>query len=176
MFQITKAVLLALVLVSGVSFAEGRIDSIYKSEKRPVGTFVLPNPEKGVAEIFELTEITPEMEAAKAGDLSEEEIQDLIKRARKTIATEENKIGDMPLAKAGKRFLTSTPACGWWGWRRGWGGCGWGGGWGAGGWGGGCGGWGGGWGSCGTFVNVGVTYGFAFGGNCGFQNNCGFFW
>lgn len=168
MTQFTKAVLLALVLVSGVSFAEGRIDSISKSQKRAAGTFVVPNLEKGVAEVFEIPEVTPEMEAAKAGKLSEAEIERIIETAKEKIAVEKNKVGEIPLAKEGKRVLNSTPACGWWGWRRGWGGCGWGGG-----WGGGCG-----WGhACGTFVNVGVVYGFGFGGGWGWGGGgCGFFW
>lgn len=169
MTQNTKAVLLALVLVSGVSFAEGRIDSISKSQKRAAGAFVVPNLEKGVAEVFEIPEVTPEMEAAKAGNLSEAEIERIVEKAKEKYATPENKVGQIQLAQGG-RVLNSTPACGWWGWRRGWGGCGWGGG-----WGGGC-GWGG---VCGTIVNVGVVYGFGFGGGCGWGGcggGCGFFW
>jgi hypothetical protein len=171
MIQYTKAALLALVLVSSVSFAEGRIDSISKSEKRGPGTFVVPNLELGVAEVFEIPEVTKDMKLAKEHKLSYDKVDSIVENALKTIAIPKNKVGEIPLAKAGSRVLKSTPACGWWGWRRGWGAWGWGAGWAACGMG----------GVCGTFVNtavvsVGVVYGFGFGGGCGWGGGCGFFW
>ncbi len=146
MSQIKVVLSTALLFVSTLCLGEGRIDSQSAIKEAPAGVFVVPDIKKGTASVYELKSIDPRVEAAKAGELSENEVQDLLAEAKVNIPKTAKKIGEIPLASKLDREMTSVEACGrWrWGWGGGWGytgfgfGYGWGGGWG---WGG-CGGWG----------------------------------
>lgn len=168
----------ALLLVSGISLAEGRIDAVTQSMPPAAGVLVVPDLKTGSATIYELDEIDPRLQAAKDGKLSKEEETKLQEEIKTNLPKNSKKIGEMPLAREGSgRDVTSIPACGFW--NTGWGGYG---GWGFAGY-----GYGFGYGygvpgfGYGNFLYGGVSccnYGYGFGGGYygGYYGGYGLYW
>lgn len=162
MSHVKLAFAAALILVTSVSNAEDRFNSITAGEERPAGVFSVTDREKGIVTYYAVKELDPRLADAKAGKLSKEEQEQLAKDSLANIPKTAYKIGEMSLPTGDSR-LESQPACGWWGWRGGWGfrrwGCG-----------GGCG-----WGWGGNWVWAGNTWGWGWGWGVG-NVGCGWWW
>ncbi len=179
MTQMKMAAAFALVFVSGVGFAESRINQVTKSADRAPLVFAKTNNETKTVTFYAVKDIqaidakiTEKLEAAKTDKLSKSDQADLIKTAGEKIdslvaAKKAEKIGSMPMAteEQASRKINSSDACGW----RYWGGYGYY-------------GYGYGWGyagyygypgyyGCGAYACSYVPYAYGFG--CGYYGGCG---
>jgi hypothetical protein len=104
----TRNLALALMLVSSLSLADDRLNTIEENEA-PKAVYEMPNPKTGVLTAYALDEIDPRVEALAEGKLTEAEIKQLQEDTTKKALASGKKIGEV--TSEGGRVMNSSPAC-----------------------------------------------------------------